>query len=227
MVLLPLKVKFGNFMNILKDEAVADPTRVEMEVKKAIQDRLQAHLERNEQRKLTKEQRGQKAMRKLKKDSAIECRVAVFAVDDLTCGAHKFKVNMNAQQLALNGVCIISDPKSGCPSVIVVEGGPKAIKFYKKLIMRRIKWSVKPAPKRNDDEIKEEKEDNQQQQGDEININNKCRLVWEGLVKDHSFNRWKVIEAKSDLEGRRMLADRGVEHYWEHAIKGVSIKDDE
>ncbi len=84
-------------MNVLKDEAVADPTRVEMEVKKAIQDRLQAHLDSNEERKLTKEQRAQKAMRKLKKDSAVECRVAVFAVDDLTCNAHRFKVNMNAQ----------------------------------------------------------------------------------------------------------------------------------
>jgi hypothetical protein len=27
------------------------------------------------------------------------------------------------------------------PTIIIVEGGPKAIKFYKKLLLRRIKWN--------------------------------------------------------------------------------------
>ena len=83
-------------------------------------------------------------MRKLRRDSALECRVAVFRIENLSHGAHKFKVNMNAQQLALNGVCIIADKKLGLnlPNVVVVEGGPKAIKFYKKLMLRRIKWNL-------------------------------------------------------------------------------------
>ena len=74
----------------------------------------------------------------------MECRVAVFRIENLSHGAHKFKVNMNAQQLAINGVCIIADKKLGLnlPNVVVVEGGPKAIKFYKKLMLRRIKWNL-------------------------------------------------------------------------------------
>jgi Protein of unknown function (DUF1115). len=117
-----------------------------MEVRKAMADRLQAHLERNAKRKLTKEQRAEKFMRKLRRDSALECRVAIFRVEDLSNGAHRFKVNMNAQQLALNGVCIIPDKKAGLnlPAVVVVEGGPRAIKFYKKLMLRRIKWNTNP-----------------------------------------------------------------------------------
>jgi U4/U6 small nuclear ribonucleoprotein PRP3 len=40
------------------------------------------------------------------------------------------------------GVCIIIDKNSDpdLASVVVVEGGPKAIKFFKKLMLRRIKW---------------------------------------------------------------------------------------
>ena len=131
-------------MNIMKDEAVADPTKAEMEVRKAIAERLQSHLERNAKKKLTKDQKAEKNMRKLRRDSAAECRVAVFRVENLSHGAHKFKINMNAQQLALNGVCVIADKKLGLnlPNVIVVEGGPKAIKFYKKLMLRRIKWNL-------------------------------------------------------------------------------------
>ena len=116
-----------------------------MEVRRQIQERLQNHLDRNAKKKLTKEQKAEKYMRKLRRDSAAECRVAVFRVEDLSHGAHKFKVNMNAQQLALNGVCIIADKKLGLglPNVVVVEGGPKAIKFYKKLMLRRVRWNLR------------------------------------------------------------------------------------
>jgi len=218
----PPKIKYSNFMNIMKDEAVADPTKVEMEVRKATQERLQAHLDRNAKRKLTKDQKAEKSMRKLRRDSAAECRVAVFRVDNLSHGAHKFKVNMNAQQLALNGVCIIADKKLGLniPNVVVVEGGPKAIKFYKKLMLRRVKWNLrnqKDAAAPGEVEV-----DNKQTRPP---LDNKCSLVWEGMLKDHNFNKWKVVEIKSELEGRRLLSDRGVEFYWDRALTGEAAED--
>jgi len=220
----PPKLKYSNFMNIMKDEAVADPTKAEMEVRKAIAERLQQHLERNAKKKLTKDQKAEKNMRKLRRDSAAECRVAVFRVENLAHGAHKFKINMNAQQLALNGVCIIADKKLGLnlPNVIVVEGGPKAIKFYKKLMLRRVKWNIhsskeEPAP---GNEVAEA--------GKQLikpATENKCTLVWEGVLKDHNFNKWKVVEIKSELEGRRLLSDRGVEFYWDRALTGEVAED--
>ena len=36
----PPKIKFDNFMRIMKDEAVVEPTKVQMEVRKSISDRL-------------------------------------------------------------------------------------------------------------------------------------------------------------------------------------------
>ena len=44
-------------------------------------------------------------------------------------------------------------------------------------------------------------------------------LVWEGSVKDRIFPKWTTMEMKSELEGRRCFADRGVEHYWDLATR--------
>ena len=81
-------------------------------------------------------------LRKLKRDSAIECRVALFRIEILNDFSHKYKIDKNAQQLQLHGLCLIAEKNSGMriPALVVVEGGPKAIKFYKKLMMNRIKW---------------------------------------------------------------------------------------
>ena len=80
-------------------------------------------------------------------------------------------------------------------TLVLVEGGPKGIKFYKKLLQNRIKWTE----------------------------NNKCQLVWEGVQKQRSFNRWRVIDMKSEAEGRLILAERGMEHYWDLALKLPAI----
>lgn len=41
--------------------------------------------------------------------------------------------------MCLNGVCLIGD-YINVPTLVLVEGGPKAIKFFRNLMMRRIKW---------------------------------------------------------------------------------------
>lgn len=73
--------------------------------------------------------------------------MAVFRVDNLTNPTHKFKVNMNAQQLHLGGICLVADQNTvpDLPNLVIVEGGPRAIKKYKTLMLRRIKWDEKLA----------------------------------------------------------------------------------
>ena len=44
---------------------------------------------------------------------------------------------MNAQQLHLTGCCLIYHDIN----IVVVEGGAKGLKKYKKLMLHRIKWS--------------------------------------------------------------------------------------
>jgi len=89
---------------------------------------------------LTKKQRQDKHIRKLKRDSAKECRRVVFKIGKLDNASHIFKLNMNAKQLALNGFII--KPKDYHRQIVMVaaEGGAKAIRFYKNLLLNRIKW---------------------------------------------------------------------------------------
>lgn len=97
----------------------------------------------NSTRKLTKTQKKDKAIRKLKRDSAKECRRAVFRVARLTDPTHIFKVNMNAKQLALNGFVVKPIGElPAFPTMVLVEGGLRAIKFYKNLMLNRIRWEI-------------------------------------------------------------------------------------
>merc|ERR1711957_580703 len=60
-------------------------------------------------------------------------QVLAFKIKDLSNKRHLFKIDMNAQQFHLTGCCIACP---GVANIVIVEGGPRAIKRYKKLMMR-------------------------------------------------------------------------------------------
>ena len=93
----PPKVKLSNYIKIMGKEAIADPSRVELKVRKIVERRLEEHLRRNEEGKLGREEREAKMRRRHEKD-LVEGggRVAVFKVEKMTEPHLKFKVNMNA-----------------------------------------------------------------------------------------------------------------------------------
>ena len=49
------KLKLSNYMKIMAKEAIADPSRVELQVKKIVEARQEEHLKRNESNKLTRD----------------------------------------------------------------------------------------------------------------------------------------------------------------------------
>lgn len=95
------------------------------------------HEKTNEERKLTPAQKKAKTLRKLKEDLSCGVHVTVYRVHDLSSQAIKFKVDMNAQQLHLTGRLLLFRDIN----LIIVEGGPKGLKKFKKLMLRRIKWN--------------------------------------------------------------------------------------
>ena len=148
--------------------------------------------------------------RKHDRDLAKECRVAVFRVQGVPLQATlKFKVDMNAQQLHLGGVCLIADHHIApdLPHMVMVEGGPTAIRRYKKLMLRRINWtSSSMAAQDNSD-------------GEDVDMMKEstcgqCLLVWEGIAKKKSFEKWRVADVRTEHEARRILAEKGQEHVW-------------
>mmetsp|Transcript_17901 Transcript_17901/g.41742 ORF Transcript_17901/g.41742 Transcript_17901/m.41742 type:complete len:590 (+) Transcript_17901:148-1917(+) len=203
----PPKVKMSNLMRVLGDEAIADPSTVERKVRAQVEQRRKEHEQRNEARKLPAEERKQKRILKWKAENDPSTKVLVFRVKDLANKRHLFKIDMNAQQFHLTGVCITCP---GVANIVVIEGGARAVKRYRKLMMRRIKWT---------EDRKGEDDDGADDDDDENvtapKLQDHCVLIWEGVVKQRNFKDWKVIHTRSEPEARKKLSDRGAEHYWE------------
>jgi U4/U6 small nuclear ribonucleoprotein PRP3 len=203
----PPKVKMSNLMRVLGDEAIADPSTVERKVRQQVEQRRKEHEQRNEARKLPAEERKQKKKQKWMAEQEPTTQVLVFKIKDLTNKRHLFKIDMNAQQFHLTGCCIGC---AGVANIVIIEGGPRAVKRYRKLMLRRIKWS--------EDQTKDDDDDDNSDDDENVaapKLHDHCVLIWEGVVKQRNFKNWKVTHARSEAEARKTLADRGAEHYWE------------
>uniref|UniRef100_A0AAY4AFL9 U4/U6 small nuclear ribonucleoprotein Prp3 n=1 Tax=Denticeps clupeoides TaxID=299321 RepID=A0AAY4AFL9_9TELE len=138
------KVRISNLMRVLGTEAVQDPTKVEAHVRAQMAKRQKAHEEANAARKLTAEQRKEKKVKKLKEDLSHGVHIAVYRIRNLTNPAKKFKVEANASQLYLTGTVVLHKDVN----IVVVEGGPKSQKKFKRLMLSRIKWEEHTNSKR-------------------------------------------------------------------------------
>uniref|UniRef100_A0A9J7Y1B2 U4/U6 small nuclear ribonucleoprotein Prp3 n=2 Tax=Cyprinus carpio TaxID=7962 RepID=A0A9J7Y1B2_CYPCA len=193
------KVRISNLMRVLGTEAVQDPTKVEAHVRAQMAKRQKAHEEANAARKLTAEQRKEKKVKKLKEDLSHGVHIAVYRIRNLHNPAKKFKVEANANQLYLTGTVVLHKDVN----IVVVEGGPKAQKKFKRLMLNRIKWD-EPNSKRDDDEGSRK--------------NNKCTLVWEGTAKERSYGEVKFKQCPTESMAREHFKKHGTEHYWDLAL---------
>ena len=85
------------------DQAIADPSKVEMKVVEQMQRRRLNHEMRNQAAKLTPAERKEKKSQKAIEDTSRHVNVAVFAIRDFSNGKQRFKVDVNAQQNFLSG----------------------------------------------------------------------------------------------------------------------------
>uniref|UniRef100_A0AAR2K5S5 U4/U6 small nuclear ribonucleoprotein Prp3 n=1 Tax=Pygocentrus nattereri TaxID=42514 RepID=A0AAR2K5S5_PYGNA len=193
------KVRISNLMRVLGTEAVQDPTKVEAHVRAQMAKRQKAHEEANAARKLTAEQRKEKKVKKLREDLNQGVHIAVYRIRNLYNPAKKFKVEANARQLYLTGTVVLHKDVN----IVVVEGGPKSQKKFKKLMLSRIKWD-EPSSKREDEEGSKK--------------HNKCTLVWEGTAKERSFGDMKFKQCPTENMAREHFKKHGTEHYWDLAL---------
>ncbi|CAN9513628.1 unnamed protein product [Ophioblennius macclurei] len=196
------KVRISNLMRVLGTEAVQDPTKVEAHVRAQMAKRQKAHEEANAARKLTAEQRKEKKVKKLREDLTNGVHIAVYRVRNLQNPAKKFKVEANANQLYLTGTVVLHKDVN----LIVVEGGPKSQKKFKRLMMHRVKWEEHNS-KRDDPDG-----------DDDTKRNNKCWLVWEGTAKERSYGEMKFKQCPTENMAREHFKKHGTEHYWDLAL---------
>ena len=116
------------------------------------------HEAANAQRKLTPAQKKAKNCRKLQEDTSAGVSVAVYRVKNLQNPAKKWKLEKNASQLFMSGTVVLYQDVN----IVVVEGGPKQLKKYRQLMLKRVKWSEDTYTDKDGTEH-----------------NNKCELVWE------------------------------------------------
>uniref|UniRef100_A0A8C9XQJ6 U4/U6 small nuclear ribonucleoprotein Prp3 n=1 Tax=Sander lucioperca TaxID=283035 RepID=A0A8C9XQJ6_SANLU len=192
------KVRISNLMRVLGTEAVQDPTKVEAHVRAQMAKRQKAHEEANAARKLTAEQRKEKKVKKLKEDLSNGVHIAVYRIRNLQNPAKKFKVEANANQLYLTGTVVLHRDVN----LVVVEGGPKSQKKFKRMMLHRIKWEEHNNPDGDDDTKR----------------NNKCWLIWEGTAKERSFGEMKFKQCPTENMAREHFKKHGTEHYWDLAL---------
>ncbi|KAI1495230.1 pre-mRNA processing factor 3-domain-containing protein [Biscogniauxia mediterranea] len=211
----PPKVKKGNLMRVLGEEAVKDPTAVEARVNREIAERHAQHVQANEERKLTKEQKHEKLAANQEKDAAKGLRVLVFKVGSLANGQHRFKVSKNAEQYGLTGL-VVMHPRQ---CLVIVEGGEYGIRHYRQLMLHRIDWSENvPSRSDNKDARAEGLRDwlrAEDEKGDLKDLTlNKCQLLFEGEVKTRAFRSWKSRVCETDAEAREALARAKMDNFW-------------
>ena len=213
----PPKVRLANLMRVLGQEAVQDPTKVEAAVREQVASRRRVHNETNASRQLTTEQKQEKVKAKIEADATVSLCSAVFKVNSLTHPQHKFKVETNTNQLGMTGVIILNP----IFSLVVVEGGAKSMKAFKKLMLRRINWTDSnernPRPKPGEGEEEEEANTAAAVAVPEDRSNNQCNLVWEGETGERRFKAFKVRLCPTEDLARTWLARAQVEQYWDVA----------
>ncbi|CAL2036435.1 unnamed protein product [Caenorhabditis brenneri] len=193
------KVKISNLMRVLGNDAIQDPTKMEAHVRKQMAERLKKHETLNAERKLTEDQKRAKKTKKLSEDTSTAVNVSVYRVKSLAHPSKKFKVETNAKQLQMSGAIMMHKAQN----VVVVEGGPKQQKFYKNLMLNRIKWA---------DEIIGQKKDAEKDAPGERNL---CEMIWEGQVKRRNFRDFTVHTATLEKQAREFFEKHGVAQYWD------------
>lgn len=192
----PPKIKPSNVMSVYANEAIKDPTLMEQKAKQAVAERKQKHEEDNQNRKLTPEQRYQKMMEKIERDKSKGLYCAVFRIEKLVDGSHKFKLNYNANKFNFTGM-VIFNPNF---ALVVVEGGHLQVKKFTKLLINRINWTEAAPPR--DGSTKPDLS------------NNQCRLVWHGEIKKNHFQYWSLKDAETEQDAKDLLARHDVQSFW-------------
>jgi U4/U6 small nuclear ribonucleoprotein PRP3 len=130
----------------------------------------------------------------------MQIHVQVFRINELQDGRHLYKIDVNAVENHLTGVCVTTTV--GC-NVVVVEGDSKGIRRFNRLMLHRIDWNPLLNVDAGDDEMFEEP--------------NKCSLVWKGTVTKAAFSGFSTHKFVAEQEAREFLLQRGVVPYWDAA----------
>lgn len=223
------KVKISNMMKVYSD-SITDPTLVEKRVREELAQREARHHARNQERKLTPEQRKAKEAEKLKEDTSLSSSVAVFRVLSLANPKNRFKIDRLVQKNNLTGAAIYTTDFT----VLAIEGGPKSVARVTKKLLHKVPWTQPlPPPRATPPPAEAAANSTSTQEGESAKEEaakplaprvygksidpelNQCHLVWKGEVVRRAFIGFTFILPR---EGpKEFLKKLGVPHYFDAA----------
>ena len=114
-------------------------------------------------------------------------------------------------------------------NLVVVEGGPRGVKKFAKLMLRRIKWAgdeLDQAMGRGEAAAAAagggEEGDEAPREVHVYNPDATCELVWTGSVLKKAFPKFTFLECASVQQARKALDAKGVATYWDMALSGAT-----
>ena len=237
----PPKLRLSNLMDVLVRESVAEPSEMERRVREEVRERQERHERTNKERELTTEQKKEKAKRKMRERTAAEggligTLVAVYAVRrGLASRRVRYLLDVNTAQCNLNGLAVMvrqsgegaasggsEDERNGV-SVVVVEGGPKGHRRFRRLLLHRIDWKRESERIDGQDDSMDTADNSSDDSDDDEPLlagegnSRECVCVWRGVVVKGVFVGFKLEVCRSALQGRKVFGKAGVEQYWDVA----------
>jgi len=190
-------------------------------------ERFAEHEARNHARMLTPAEKRAKEKAKMQNSATdYNLEVAIFRVKNLDGeeGKHKFKIDTQQNSLSLTGCVLqLSDSSPGAQdgvNIVVVEGGPKGIQKFCRLMLRRIKWNtVIEEDKDDDSEEDSEEEENEEDKAKRLANLNGCLLVWKGYTARREFSSFTFQVFDDPGKCRAYVQARGVPQYWDIAAR--------
>ena len=254
------KVRLSNMARVLGSSGVADATAVEATVRAAAAERQAAHEDHNAATRLTPAERRAKKDRKLAAaagagpdgagDPAVAAALYCISGPALEqSNKLKFKVRANADELQLSGCAAVScrsgeggsgsGGAGGGFAVVLVEGGPRALKKFDRLMRARIDWSRPDGvpgahvPESDSEESEEEggeggamDEDGKAKETKQKKrrfVPSVCSLAWRGAVPRRAFEgRFSLGLHANAAACRAALSAAGVPHYFDLVASIVS-----
>ena len=218
------RMKLSNLMRILGAQAVADPSQMESKVRHQIAARRAQHLSMNEGRRLSKEARRAKILRKGADEVAIELHAVLFGVygcaplgivegtdeamlegsayDANVAAQRRFKLDVNAQENLLTGCCFVCEnfvagEQASFVNLVFIEGSRRATRRFSKLMTRRIDW--------NSGVVRHPTPDKHMDRSaggiaplaaSSTRPVNSCSVLWHGIGAKSCFDRFEFHEAR-------------------------------
>ncbi|KAA8495806.1 U4/U6 small nuclear ribonucleoprotein Prp3 [Porphyridium purpureum] len=207
------KVKLSNLMRVLAVQQTQDPTKVEAQVRRDIEERQRRHLAANEAKKPTKEEVWQRMSEKMERDREAGIHIAVFRVLGGMHVMHKAKIEASAKDLHLTGVTF-AGPDS---SMIVVEGGVKAVRKFIHLMLERISWDNKETCDDHDafGAVPIGAGTAGISAGEQVST--PCSLSWQGRVAQSTFDDFETLSQPPE-HARSFFRKHELLHLWDSCM---------